>query len=635
MSNNTFHTAGVARPDCRGLLWAPALAALLVVLLVVVACAPRRDLGDSPGEEPVPVPSGPVFEEAEGAAGIDFVHFNGMSGELYLAEITCGSGALIDFDQDGDLDVYLLQGRMLGPGKTLADALAPPAPGTPPGDRLYRNDGPPEGSGPRAFVDVSASLAVSMDRYGCGVAVGDADGDGLPDLYVANLGANQMLRNRGGGVFEDVGAAAGVDDPGSGVAATFFDFDRDGRLDLFLGNNVTFDQSGATVCESLTGARDYCGPGAYPFQGDRLFRNLGNGPDGIPRFGDVTAASGLAAAPSRPTLGAVAADFDGDGWQDLYVANDGQPNHLWRNLGDGRFEEVALLSGAALNASGAAEASMGVDAGDVDGDGDLDLFLAHLVKESNTLYRNDGRGGFTDATAVFGLAAPSLPFTAFGSAFLDFDNDGWLDLLVANGAVTLLPELVGIGDPFPLHQRNQLFRNLGLGTGKVPRFAEVSPKEMPALARSEVSRGLLVGDLDNDGDPDALVVNNGGPVRLLWNRIGQEHDWLGARLVTGSPPREALGAEVALLGPGGPLLRRWVRSDGSYSSAGDSRVLFGLEGIAPRAAGDTFHLLVRWPDGRRERFENVPMRRYSTLVQGTGLAEPEPASLADAAGLGS
>ncbi|MCB1036082.1 MAG: VCBS repeat-containing protein, partial [Acidobacteria bacterium] len=384
------------------------------------------------------------------------MHFNGRSGDLLLAEITCGGGAVLDFDGDGDLDLYLLQGRMLRPGKTVADSPVPAAYPPPLTDRLYRNEIAEHGQ--LGWKDVTAGLGADTSRYGCAAATGDYDGDGRPDLYLANLGVNQLLQNLGGGRFEDVTLVAGVGDGGSGVVALFADFDGDGHLDLFVGNNMAFDLTGSVICRSLTGAKDYCGPGAYPSQPDRLYRNRGDG-----SFEDVTASSGLGAAPSLPTLGAVAGDFNGDGREDLYVANDGQPNRLWINLGDGRFEDQGLLSGSAVNGRGAAEASMGVAAGDYDGDGDPDIFSAHLVKETSTLYRNEGGGQFRDLTAESRLGSPSLPFTAFGTGWLDYDNDGWLDLLVVNGAVTLVPELVEAGDPFPLHQRNQLFHNQGSG----------------------------------------------------------------------------------------------------------------------------------------------------------------------------
>ena len=568
---------------------------------------------------------GPWFVDAAVDLGLDFTHFNGRAGDLLLAEITCGAGALLDFDNDGDLDAYLLQGHLLGDG-TLDDALDRPHHPPPFTDHLYRNDLVERGVLGFTPISVEASaegLPDTGDGYGCGVATGDVNHDGHVDLYVANLGPDRLLLGRGDGTFEDGTETAGLGlDPAfgqqSGVTALFFDADRDGWLDLFVGNNVRFDIYGGgprTRCESLSGAPDYCGPGAYPAQPDRLYRNLGPGVDGRVRFQDVTASAGLGASPSRPTLGAVAADFDGNGWPDLYVANDGEPNTLWLNRGPGddwlRFEDEALLAGAAVNGSGAAEASMGVDVADVDDDGDLDLFLAHLVKESNTLYLNDGRAAFRDATAGLGLAAPSLPYTSFGSAFLDADNDGRLDLLVVNGAVTLLPSLVAAGDPFPLHQANQLFRQTADGT-----FHDATEEAGTALARSEVSRGLAVGDVDNDGDPDALVINNGGPARLWLNGRGQAQPWIGLRLLEGpgeSPRRDALGSMAALLVDGRPTRWRRASSDGSYGSARDPRILFGLgDGVDPEG------VRVRWSDGVDEDFpiDAFPLGRYTEIHRG-------------------
>jgi hypothetical protein len=557
----------------------------------------------------------PLFVEMAAEVGLEFDHINGMSGELFLAEITCGGGGLLDYDADGDLDIYLPQGHLLKKGGSLADAFSPQSIQPPPGDRLFRNDlsWGPDGLPVLRFSDVSRNLPPSKGGYGCGVAVGDYDRDGFPDIYVTSLGPNRLLRNLGDGSFHDVTARAGVGDDGSGVTATFFDYDGDGWLDLFLGKNVTFDLSGATGCFSLSGAPDYCGPGAYRAEADRLFHNRGSGVEGHITFEDVTAATGLAASPQRPTLGVVAADFNGDGWSDLYVANDGQPNTLWINGRGVRFTDEALLSGSALSADGAAEASMGVDTADVDGDGDLDLFLTHLVKESNTFYRNSGQGSFTDVTAAYGLAAPSLPFTSFGSGFLDFDNDGLLDLMVVNGGVTLVPELVAKGDPFPLHQTNQLFQNGGASGSALIRFIDVSARSGPAFLLSEVSRGLALGDIDNDGDTDALVINSGGPVRLLINQVGRENPWLGLRLVTGDPPRDAVGARAAIVRDGNPVVWRRVASDGSYGSAGDVRLLFGL---GQKSAIDEIWVL--WPGGLEESWPAVPVGRYTILAQGTG-----------------
>jgi hypothetical protein len=389
--------------------------------------------------------------------------------------------------------------------------------------------------------------------------------------------------------------------------ALFVDHDRDGRLDLFVGNNVTFDYSGTKVCRSLTGVPDYCGPGAFPYQPDRLYRNR---PDGT--FEDVTSRAGLAAASPSPTLGAVAADFDGDRWPDLYVANDGEPNFLWRNQANGTFVELGQLAGCAVNRDGQSEASMGVDAGDYDGDGDLDLFMTHLIRETNTLYTNDGHGGFRDSTLVSGLGPPSLPFTSFGTRFLDYDNDGWLDLLVVSGAVTLLPGQVAAGDPFPLRQTKQLFRNLGPHPEGV-RFADVTGQAGACFRLSEVSRGAAFGDVDNDGDTDVLVVNNNGPARLLLNQLGSGSAWVGARLVGGASASDRLGARAAIVRGGRAALWRRGSTDGSYGSASDPRVLFGL-GHDP--AYDGFR--VEWPDGSVEDFDATPVRLYATLRQGAG-----------------
>ncbi len=580
--------------------------------LAVSALVASAPAGCAPAPPAARVAEDLAFEEVASAAGLDFVHFDGRTGAYLLAEITCGGGALFDFDGDGDLDLYLAQGAVLGPGKTLADTLAPPPRDLDLADRLYRNDSrrPAEGGGGLRFTDVTVGLGVETSAYGCAVAAGDYDGDGRTDLFLGNLGRNQLLRNAGGGRFEDVTDAAGVGDGGATTAALFFDFDRDGRLDLFAGNYVRFDDGGATSCRDLTGAPDYCGPTAYPFEADRLYHNLGGG-----RFAEVSVAAGLAAAPNLPALGAVVADFDGDGWPDLYVANDGQPNHLWRNRGDGTFVDVALAAGAAVDGQGVAEASMGVDVGDYDGDNDLDLFLAHLARETNTLYANDGAGGFSDLTGAAGLAAPSLPFTGFGTAFLDYDLDGWLDLVVANGAVTRLPEQAAAGVAQPLAQRNQLFHNRGETQGRVA-YDEVTAAAGPAFELLEVSRGLAVGDLDDDGDEDVVVINNGGPVRLLENRLSDNHHpgppWAGVRLVTGEPARDAFGATAWLQrGTARPLLRQ-VRTGGSYASTSDPRLLFALAG--PSASG----LLVAWPDGRRELFPPPPAGRYTTLAQGSG-----------------
>jgi len=546
----------------------------------------------------------PWFMDVSSASGLDFVHFNGMSGAFYFAEMMGPGGALFDYDNDGDLDIYLVQGAMLGPGKTPADALFPPPPGQPPGDRLYRNDLKTGADGRPAlsFTDVTETAGIRAPGYGMGVATGDLDNDGWTDLYVTNFGHNQLWRNNGDGTFSDWTERAGVDDARWSVSAAFLDYDRDGWLDLYVGNYVNFSIANHKRCQGNSSAQDYCSPLAYSPVPDRLFRNRGDG-----TFEDVTARSRIIRE-FGGALGVVVGDFNGDGWPDLYVANDGTPNQLWMNQGDGTFRNDALLAGAAVNMEGNAEASMGVDAADFDGDGDEDLFMTHLLGETNTVYVNDGEGWFEDRSLATGLAAPSKGYTSFGTGWFDYDNDGWLDIFIANGEVKTIPALAKAGDPYPLHQPNQLFRNVQ-GRG----FEEVSARAGPAFAVSEVSRGAAFGDVDNDGDTDILVLNNNGPVRLLINEVGNRNPWVGLRLVD-RHGRDALGARVGVYrGAGSRVLWRRVRTAGSYASANDPRVLVGLgEGGGP------VRVEVAWPAGGRERWEGLAPGRYWTLHQGAG-----------------
>jgi hypothetical protein len=578
----------------------------------------RPASGDTTGEGAPgspPPESAALFADVTGETGLDFFYWNGMSGEHYMPENMGGGGALADLDGDGDLDLFLVQGRMLGPGKSPADAATPPP--TPLADRLFRNDLAPGGV-PR-FTDVTAEagLADLADPagYGMGAAAGDYDNDGRVDLYLTRFGPNRLLRNRGdgGGVrFEDVTAEAGVDDPRWSVPALFFDYDRDGWLDLYVGNYVDFTYELHRPCTTRAGAPDYCDPKVYAAVPDRLFRNLGTGGDGRVRFEDATAKAGLAAAHGK-ALGAVAADLDGDGWPDLYVANDGTPNQLWLNQGDGTFREEAMLAGCAVSGEGLSEASMGVDAADLDLDGDLDLVISHLTGETHTVYLNDGRGLFDDRTAAAGLGAVTLRATGFGVGARDFDRDGVPDLLAVNGAVRAVEGLARGGDPYPFHQPNQLF--LGVGDG---RFEEVTDRAGAAFEPSEVSRGALFGDLDLDGDTDVVVVNNQGPARVLQNVAGDGRPWLGVRVVVGDEgrARDALGATVAVDRPGSPPIWHRAAADGSYAAANDPRVLLHPGDPPP----DAVTVRVRWPEGGEELFDGLAPGRYHTLRRGTGRA---------------
>lgn len=512
-----------------------------------------------PPREQASAPEAPFVERAR-ELGLDFVHFNGRSGALYVVEVMGSGAALFDFDGDGDLDVYLVQGAMLGPNAAVSDALtAPAAHMLPLGDRLYRNDlaRRDDGRDEARFVDITAASGIRTVSYGMGVAVGDVDGDGWLDLYRTAYGANTLWRNRGDGTFEDTTARAGLGEDSWSAGASFADYDHDGDLDLFLTRYVDFRYGNHQTCHAATSAVDYCGPASYRPLPDRLWRNRGDG-----TFEDVSTASGVGRV-AGPGLGVVAGDFDGDGQTDFFVANDGSENFLWLQQRDGVFEEQALLAGVAVNAAGATEAGMGVDAADLDDDGDEELFLTHLVGETNTLYFNHGGGAFEDRSRASGLGPPSFPHTAFGTAFFDYDNDGRLDLLVANGAVRLRPELVAAGDPFPLHERNQLFRGLGDA-----RFEDVSSSAGSAFELSEVSRAAAAGDLDNDGDSDLVLTNNGGPVRFLENRVGERSAWISFDVAAGTR------LDITT-GEGGPRHRR-AKTDGSYLAANDSRVIVGL-----------------------------------------------------------
>ncbi len=530
-----------------------------------------------------PSPTGAdLFTDRAAERGLVFTYKTGQTGELFFPEIMGGGAALFDYDNDGDLDAFIVQGHPLKPGS--------PDPGPAAWGRLFRNDLPA-----RRFVDVTEASGIRATGYGMGAATGDFDNDGRTDLYLANFGSNQLWRNNGDGTFTDVTAKAGVDDLRWSAGATFADLDRDGWLDLFVLNYVDFSRENNVRCNAPSSKRDYCGPSTFPPVTSRLLRNRGNG-----TFEDVSLRSGIGRKPG-PGLGVVAGDFDGDGWQDLFVANDGAPNFLWINQKDFTFREDGLLAGVALNAAGRPEAGMGIALGDGDGDGDDDLLITHLTGEANTFYANQGGGLFEDATARSGLGAPSLPFTGFGTGWIDVDNDGLLDLAAFSGAVNLVGAM-GSGEGLaPYAQPSQLYLNQGGG-----RFV---PAGSAAFRKLAVSRGAAFGDVDNDGDTDILVVDAETPVRLLINEAGSRKPWLGLRLNA----LNALGARVEILRKGAPSLWRRAATDGSYASANDPRVLVGL-GEAAEVTG----VRVFWPDGSAESFPAPPLRTYTSLTRGTG-----------------
>ena len=576
--------------------------ALVAVYALLGACSTEPEAPRPVEAADGPVPRAAVFVEAARDAGIDFIQVNGMTGNYLLPEPLGSGAAFFDMDRDGDLDLYLVQGGLLEPDKSRTDALFELPPG-PLLDRLFRND--LDENGGLRFVEITEESLLRSDGYGMGVTAGDYDGDGWVDLYVTNVGSNRLWRNRGDGTFEDVTRAAGVDDPRWSSAAVFFDFDGDGRLDLYVGNYVDFNLGTHQVCGSDGGHPDYCGPQSFRPEPDRLFRNRGDG-----TFADVTSQAGLS-GDFGPALGALAADFNGDHRLDLYVANDGSANQMWINLG-GRFENRALLGGTALSGEGIAEAGMGVDAGDFDNDGDVDLFVSHLSGETNTLYRNNGRGTFVDASQVSRLGGPSLPMTGFGSGWLDYDNDGWLDLMVVNGAIKRQETLAMVGEIYPLGQPNQLFHNLGDG-----RFEEVSDLAGEEFRSAEVSRGAAFGDVDNDGDLDVLIVNNSGACRLLLNVVGQDRSWIGVRLALDEVWKDAVDGVLRVILPDGRVLERRSHRARGYLSSSDPRVLVGLADVS-----EIEDVRVVWPDGSEESFGPLPVRRYHLLRRGEGAVLP-------------
>ena len=549
-----------------------------------------------------------VFADKAGDAGIKFTHFNGMSGERYYVE-TVGSGAaLFDYDNDGDLDLFVIQGAMIGPNKVLENALFPPKGPLPLMGRLFRNDTntAKKGAAEIKFSDVTDKAGISASGYGMGVAAGDFNNDGWVDLYITNFGGAQLWMNDGDGTFSETTAKAGLNVLGWPVSASFLDYDRDGWLDLFVGNYVNFSFSNLKKCFSAGGAVDYCGPLSYSPLPNHLFHNRGDG-----TFEDVSIKS-RTGLEFGGALGVVGADFNDDGWLDIYVANDERSNLLWVNQGDGTFSNQAMLAGCALNKDGIPQSSMGVDAGDYDNDGDEDIIVDNLSGEYATLYVNE-KGWFEDRSHESGVMLPTAPFTGFGAAFLDFDNDGWLDILIVNGAVTTIESLARVGDPYPLGQTKVLLRNLGNGT-----YEDVSQLAGPAFKSVEVSRGAAFGDVDNDGDTDVVLVNNNGPLRLLVNSVGQQKQWLGLRMVGDKVNRDMVGTRVALFREGGPTLWRRARADGSYASSNDPRVLFGL-----RDSTRITKIRALWVSGRVEEWNDIPVNAYTTLREGTGKPVPE------------
>jgi hypothetical protein len=555
-------------------------AVVLAAFLAILGC--RRSV--TPVEdEPT---DAPWFEDMTDQVGLDFVHDPGpIDGKFFLPQITGCGAALFDFDGDGLLDVYLLNNG----GPT----------GRP--NQLYRQL--PSGR----FVNVSANSGLDFSGNCLGVAVGDFNNDGRPDVLVTLYDGVRLFRNDGGGKFTDVTAQSGLKNPLWGTSAAFVDSNRDGWLDLVVVNYVDYDRE--AHCADTAGKRDYCSPKPFPGTVSKLFRNRGrDAAKGGPLFEDVSLESGIGRK-AGPGLGVVAADFNGDGWPDIFITNDGAPNHLWINQKDGTFKEEAAVCGLAVNAMAQPEANMGIGWGDVDGDGLQDVFVTHLDSETNTLWKQGPPGIFHDATGQSGLNRGRWRGTGFGTWLADFDHDGSLDAVVVNGRVRRAAILPGadLGEFWnPYGDRNQLFVNTGGG-----KFTDHSRSEKALCSRANIARGLAVGDVRNDGHLWLLVSCVGDRARLFRANPPHLGHWLVLRLLDKNK-RDALGAEIVVRAGN----RRWIRtvqSSASYLSSNDPRAHVGL-GTADRYDA----LLVSWPDGSKEEFPGGAVDRHVEVVAGRG-----------------
>lgn len=555
-----------------------------ISVLVLVVGITLGLSGDSPALDGSQRERGGVtFDEVPSrSSGITWVHDNAHSPERYLPE-TLGAGcAFLDYDNDGWMDIYLVNSGA-------SDFYTPPAPLK---NALYRNnrDG--------TFTDVTDRAGVAGGRFGMGVAAGDYDGDGLQDLYVTNYGRNILYRNNGNGTFSDVTERAGVAAPGWSTCAVWFDYDNDGKLDLFVSSFVDYDKTQNVLCTDETMKRRYyCVPRLFKPAPSRLFRNKGDG-----TFIDVSKESGIAGHPGK-AFGAVATDLNNDGLMDLFVANDTVANFLFINKGGGTFEEVGLAAGVAYGETGKARSGMGVDASDYDGDGWQDLFVANIDHEFFSLYRNQGDLTFTDEP---GEIAPAVQFlSGWGLKFFDYDLDGDADLFLVNGHPD---DMIEARSPRVKYKEPLLlFENTGRA------FKNVSARSGAVFARSFSGRGTAVGDLDNDGDLDLLVTNNGGTPLLLRNDGGNRNNWLGLHLVANLSNPAGVGARITWQ-VGSVRRSRLKTGGGSYLASHDPREVLGLG-----SASKLDSLEIRWPSGKMERLTNLTPNTYIKVVEGAGL----------------
>jgi enediyne biosynthesis protein E4 len=541
-------------------------------------------------------PSGPIeFTDVTTQAGIRFKHNSGAFGKKYLPE-TMGSGVcFIDYDNDGWQDIFFVN-SMDWPGHKSAGKSFP---------ALYHNnhDG--------TFTDVTKEAGLAIETYGQGCAVGDFDNDGFDDLYLTTVGSNHLYRNLGNGKFADVTAKAGVADPGFSSSAIWFDYDNDGKLDLFVTHYITWSIEADQYCSLDNKNKSYCTPQTYKGESATLFHNRGDG-----TFENVTQRAGLH-DPTSKSLGVAMLDYDNDGWIDLFVSNDTEPNKLYHNNHNGTFTDAAILAGIALSDSGRVRAGMGADAGDYDNSGRQSLLIGNFTNESMALYRNDGSGLFTDEAPTSGLAQMTNQSLTFGAFFFDYDLDGLLDVFAANGHVS---DDISVVQPTVRYaQPAGIYHNKG---GK--KFEDVSAKLGRALQKPVVARGAAYADFDNDGDLDLAITANNGPARLLRNDNANQNDMLRIKTIGTRSNRDGIGAKLTLTTNKGARLFAMVKSGSSYLSQSELPVTFGL---GKPEDGKTANLEILWPSGQKDSIPNIKPNQFITVKEGRGIVTAKPISL--------
>jgi enediyne biosynthesis protein E4 len=565
--------------------------ALLAGASLCMSYAPGFSRGavvSSPGR-----PAGPIeFRDVTKQSGIHFKHNSGAFGKKYLPE-TMGSGVcVLDYDNDGWQDILFVN-SMDWPGHKGA-AKSYPA--------LYHSN--KDGT----FTDVTREAGLAIESYGLGCAVADYDNDGFEDIYITTLGANHLYHNLGNGKFADVTAKAGVADPGFSSSAVWFDYDNDGKLDLFVTHYIDWSIAKDQYCTLDNKNKSYCTPQTYKGESSTLFHSKGDG-----TFENVTKRAGLH-DPTGKSLGVAMLDYDNDGWMDLFVANDTEPNKLYRNNHNGTFTDVAVQAGVAFSESGRVRAGMGVDAGDYDGSGWQSLVIGNFTNESMSLYRNDRSGLFVDEEISSGIRQMSLQALTFGCFFFDYDLDGRLDIFAANGHVS--DDISVVQPTLQYAQPAILFHNSGNR-----KFEDASAKVGPALQQLVVGRGAAYLDYDNDGDLDLVITANNGPARLLRNDNGNQNDMLRVKLVGTRSNRDGIGAKVTLTTSTGARLLRMVKTGSSYASQSELPLTFGL---GKPEAGKTVSIEIIWPSGQKESLSKISVDQFITVKEGSGIIAARP-----------